>query len=198
MEHNFKIPSYDKVCGGGKGRTGYQQLKKVHSHTPFLLLFLSSLFYHLPSLFLPSLSPLPPSLLPLPSLPLLSFSLPSLLPSLLLFLLPSLHSLPIFLSPSLSAFSLSLLQVVQVNHTLTKKVEELSDSANSAKVRLQLFIEWWAEYCSNYGEISPWLEGAESRLGQLVARGESTQAPLVSPVELLQDAKVCVHIHVHV
>ena len=85
-----------------------------------------------------------------------------------------------------------------MNHTLTKKVEVLSDSANSAKVRLQLFIEWWAEYCSNYGEISPWLEGAESRLGQLVARGESTQAPLVSPVELLQDAKVCVHIHVYV
>ena len=88
-----------------------------------------------------------------------------------------------------------------MNYTLTKKVEELSDSANSAKVRLQLFIEWWAEYCSNYSEISPWLEGAESRVVQLVARGESTQAPLVSPVELLQDAKVrgyvCVHIHVY-
>ena len=175
---------------GEGGGTGYQQLKKVHFHTPSLLLSLSPLFYHLPSLFLTSfLLSLLPSLPSLPSLPPLSFSPPPLFVSLLL------------RSTFPSHFSLSLLQVVQVNHTLTKKVEELSDSANSAKVRLQLFIEWWAEYCSNYGEISPWLEGAESRVVQLVARGESTQAPLVSPVELLQDAKVrgyvCVHIHVY-
>ena len=82
-------------------------------------------------------------------------------------------------------------QVVEVNHTLTQEIEDLSNSANAAKVRLQLFIEWWVEYCSNRGDVVPWLEGAESRLEQLVARAESTQSPLVSPVELLQDAKVC-------
>ena len=50
------------------------------------------------------------------------------------------------------------------------------------------------EYCSNHGDVVPWLEGAESRLEQLVARAESTQSPLVSPVELLQDAKVYVRV----
>ena len=81
-------------------------------------------------------------------------------------------------------------QVVQVNHTFTKKIEELSDSANSAKDRLQLFIQWWVEYSSNYDKLCPWLKGAASRLEQLVAREESIQSPPVSPVELLQDAKV--------
>ena len=77
-----------------------------------------------------------------------------------------------------------------MNHALAQEIEDLSSSANAGKVRLQLFIEWWVEYCSNHGDVVPWLEGAESRLEQLVARAESTQSPLVSPVELLQDAKV--------
>ena len=83
-----------------------------------------------------------------------------------------------------------LSQVVQVNHMFTKKIEELSYSANSAKVRLQLFIQWWVEYSSNYDKLCPWLKGAASRLEQLVVREESIQSPPVSPVELLQDAKV--------
>lgn len=80
-----------------------------------------------------------------------------------------------------------------MNHALAQEIEDLSGSANAGKVRLQLFIEWWVEYCSNHGDVVPWLEGAESRLEQLVARAESTQSPLVSPVELLQDAKVHVY-----
>ena len=91
-----------------------------------------------------------------------------------------------------------LSQVVQVNHMFTQKIEELSDSANSTKDRLQLFIQWWVEYTSNYDKLCPWLKGAESRLEQLVAREESIQSPPVSPVELLQDAKVsvwCDHIN---
>ena len=83
-------------------------------------------------------------------------------------------------------------QVVKVNHMFTRKIEELSDSTNSAKVRLQLFIQWWVEYSSNCDKICPWLKGAESRLEQLVVREESMQSLTVSPVELLQDAKVCV------
>ena len=35
-----------------------------------------------------------------------------------------------------------------------------------------------------------WLEEAESRLEQLEARASSSETPLVSPVELLTDAKV--------
>ena len=65
-------------------------------------------------------------------------------------------------------------QVVQVNHMFTQKIEELSDSANSAKDRLQLFIQWWVDYNSNYDKLCPWLKGAASRLEQLVARDEST------------------------
>ena len=87
----------------------------------------------------------------------------------------------------------NLPQVVQVNHTFTKKIEELSHSANSAssaKVRLQLFIQWWVEYSSNYDKLCPWLKGAESRLKQLVAREEGIQSPPFSSVELLQVAKV--------
>ena len=87
---------------------------------------------------------------------------------------------------------LNLPQVVQVNHTFSKKIEELSDSANWAKDRLQLFIQWWVEYSSNYDKVCPWLKGAESRLEQLVVREESIQSPPFSPVELLQDAKVSV------
>ena len=83
-----------------------------------------------------------------------------------------------------------LSQVVQVNHMFTQKIEELSDSANSTKDRLQLFIQWWVEYTSNYDKLCPWLKGVESQLEQLVAREESIQSPPVSPVELLQDAKV--------
>ena len=74
-------------------------------------------------------------------------------------------------------------------YTFTKKI---SDSANSAKVWLRLFIQWWVEYSSNYDKICLWLKGAESRLEQLVVREENMQSPTVSPVELLQDAKVCV------
>lgn len=47
-------------------------------------------------------------------------------------------------------------------------------SANSAKDRLQLFIQWWVEYSSNYDKLCPWLKGAASQLEQLVAREEST------------------------
>ena len=56
-----------------------------------------------------------------------------------------------------------------------KKIEELSDSANSAKVRL-LFIQWWVEYSSNYDKLCPWLKGAESRR-ELAASGEGGEHP---------------------
>ena len=82
----------------------------------------------------------------------------------------------------------TLPQVVQVDHMFA--IEELSDFANSAKIWLQLFIQWWVEYSSNYDEVCPWLKGAESRLEQLVVREESIQSPPVSPKGLLQDAKV--------
>ena len=82
-------------------------------------------------------------------------------------------------------------QVVEVNRMFIRKIEKLSDSTNSATVRLQLFIQWWVEYSSNYDKICPWLKRAESRLEQLVVREESVECPTVSPVELLQDAKVC-------
>ena len=75
-------------------------------------------------------------------------------------------------------------------HVYQKDIEELSDSANSAKIWLQLFIQWWVEYSSNYDEVCPWLKGAESQLEQLVVREESIQSPPVSPKGLLQDAKV--------
>ena len=46
------------------------------------------------------------------------------------------------------------------------------------------------EFHSNHGEITQWLEEAESRIDLLEARAESTESPLVSPVELLSDANV--------
>ena len=48
------------------------------------------------------------------------------------------------------------------------------------------------EFRSNRDDWTPLLEESESRLGQLRARAESTQSPLVSPAELLADVKVCV------
>ena len=77
-----------------------------------------------------------------------------------------------------------------MNHALRAEVETLKDSSDAAMVRLQLFIEWWADYTSNHADLTSWLEEAESQLQQLVARGESTQSPLVSPAELLDDMKV--------
>ena len=74
-----------------------------------------------------------------------------------------------------------------MNYRFTKKI---SDSTNSAKVRLQLFIQWWVDYSSNYDKVCLWLKGAESRLEQLVVSEENMQSPPVSQVELLQDAKV--------
>ena len=82
--------------------------------------------------------------------------------------------------------------MLALNRSLTAEVEVLSDSANAAFVRLQLFIEWWVEYRSNYGDISPWLEEAESRLNQIIMRSENTQPPLVAPMDLLQEAQVSV------
>ena len=72
-------------------------------------------------------------------------------------------------------------QAVLVNYT---------HSTNSAKVWLQLFIQWWVDYSSNYDKVCLWLKGAESRLEQLVVSEENMQSPPVSQVELLQDAKV--------
>ena len=46
------------------------------------------------------------------------------------------------------------------------------------------------EFHSNHGEITQWLEEAESRVDLLEARAESTESPLVSPVELLTDVNV--------
>ena len=46
------------------------------------------------------------------------------------------------------------------------------------------------EFHSNHGDVCRWLEEAESRVGQLEARAQSTQSPLVSPLELLSDARV--------
>ena len=77
-----------------------------------------------------------------------------------------------------------------MNRSLTAEIEALRDGANAAMVRLQLFIEWWAEYHSNHDDVVTWMEEAESRLEQLDARAGSTQGPLVSPIELLMDAKV--------
>lgn len=91
---------------------------------------------------------------------------------------------------SLATVLWSLLQVLQVNRGLTNEIEALADSANAAKVRLQLFLEWWMEFQSNYDDLAQWLEEVEPRLWQLVARGDSTQTPVVSPQELLADAKV--------
>ena len=79
---------------------------------------------------------------------------------------------------------------MQVSRSLTAEIEALRDSANAAMVRLQLLIEWWAEYHSNQDDIAPWLDDTEARLDQMKARAESTQMPLVSPLELLADARV--------
>ena len=46
------------------------------------------------------------------------------------------------------------------------------------------------EFHGNHGELTSWLEEAESHLDQMEARAGSSEAPLVSPVELLTDAKV--------
>ncbi len=80
--------------------------------------------------------------------------------------------------------------MVQANRGLTAEIERLRDSANAAMVRLQLFVEWWAEFHANRDDVIPWMDEAEARLDQIVARAESTQSPLVSPLELLADAKV--------
>ena len=77
-----------------------------------------------------------------------------------------------------------------MNRSLTGEIESLSDDSATAKIRLQLFIEWWAEFHSNHGDLTGWLEEAESRVDLLEARAESVEIPLVSPVELLADAKV--------
>ena len=79
---------------------------------------------------------------------------------------------------------------MQINRGLTAEIESLSNDSATAKIRLQLFIEWWVEFHSNHGEICQWLEEAESRLDILEARAESTETPLVSPTELLNDTKV--------
>ena len=77
-----------------------------------------------------------------------------------------------------------------MNHLLKTEVETLKDDSDAAMVRLQLFVEWWADYTSNHSDLASWLDEAEYRLQQLVARGESTQSPLVAPTELLADMKV--------
>ncbi len=77
-----------------------------------------------------------------------------------------------------------------MNRLLADEVETLSSNTERARMRLTLFIQWWAEYYDNYDDLSRWLEGAETRLQQLVARAESTQPPLVSPAELLIDVQV--------
>lgn len=70
------------------------------------------------------------------------------------------------------------------------EVESLNAATDEAKMRLSLFIQWWAEYRDNRDDLCPWLETGETRLQQLVARAESTQPPLVSPAELLIDVQV--------
>ena len=82
------------------------------------------------------------------------------------------------------------MQISRVNRLLADEVDTLSSNTENARMRLTLFIQWWAEYCDNYDDLSRWLEGAETRLQQLVARAESTQPPLVSPAELLIDVQV--------
>ena len=82
------------------------------------------------------------------------------------------------------------MQLVQITRDLTGEIETLSDNSAPAKIHLQLFIEWWVEFCGNRDDLTPWLEETESRLGQLRARAESTQSPLVSLAELLADVKV--------
>ena len=47
------------------------------------------------------------------------------------------------------------------------------------------------EFHGNHGDVTSWLEEAEFRLDQLEARATSSEAPLVSPIELLSDAMVC-------
>ncbi len=80
-----------------------------------------------------------------------------------------------------------------MNRSLTAEIEAMRDNANAAMVRLQLFVEWWVEFHSNHDDVTVWLEEAEGRLEQMVARGDSTQSPLVSPLELLADAQVRWH-----
>ncbi len=77
-----------------------------------------------------------------------------------------------------------------MNVLLGDKVEQLSAATEKAKMRLSLFIQWWAEYYGNHDDLCVWLEGASTRLQRVVARAESTQPPRVSPAELLVDIQV--------
>ena len=55
-------------------------------------------------------------------------------------------------------------QVARVNVLLGDKVEQLSAATEKAKMRLSLFIQWWAEYYGNHDDLCVWLEGASTRL----------------------------------
>ena len=71
-------------------------------------------------------------------------------------------------------------------------------NSEQAKLRLQLLVQWWEEFQSNHVEVLTWLEDAENGLEQLLARYRSLQPPRVSPVDVLQDIKVCLSYTCHV
>ena len=90
-------------------------------------------------------------------------------------------------SPSLPSLTL---QVVEVNRSLTDSVERLSDDASDALGHLQLILEWWAEFTSNHGDMTSWLEGMEERVAALEDQLSSTVSPRPCPLTLQQTAKV--------
>ena len=92
-------------------------------------------------------------------------------------------------NPSFLSFVLPL-QLLCSNKVLSVKIDSLSSSNEEARTRLQVIIQWWEEFCSNYEDVIPWLEEAESDLSELMARYSNTSSPRQSPLVLLQRLKV--------
>ena len=69
-------------------------------------------------------------------------------------------------------------------------MERLSDDASDALGHLQLILEWWAEFTSNHGDMTSWLEGMEERVAALEGQLSSAVSPLPCPLTLQQTAKV--------
>ena len=77
------------------------------------------------------------------------------------------------------------------NQTFASAVKELNSAAKQALERLERLIGQWARYEEGKGQLVPWVEEAEQRVRQLLARGEEGDAvPRVSPHELLSETKV--------
>ena len=83
------------------------------------------------------------------------------------------------------------LQLLGVNKTLAAEIDVLMSNAEQAKLRLQLLVQWWEEFESNQTEVSSWLDEADTGLALILARHQSPHPPRVSPIDLLQEIKVC-------